>query len=739
VFGDAGLGDLNRGNVIAATFTAEELGFYGSGANVTNLNASSLSSGTVGIGRLSSPLQLLSTNYALGLTNLHGTNLIAGSVSNASIAAATIASNKLAFAVATSQQLQDATNATGGIKAGAFSLGANSINSWDDVTNYFAQGLVGYNFNGADGIFTNGIVVRSNSWPAAYTLLNGDVRLVSSNGSPYLLTKDLNSTTFTYYLGQLANLWWTNPVSAASISNLYNLSIGGSAASLTFGSTSVVTNNGNQGLRQYAGVAPTGKFTEWGPSGIFVSDATNNTTFNLSGGSATNNHVFLVKTGRKIAGTADASSLSGQLDTISFLPTGGILLATNVFVEGNLSATNGFSSGGTTFTRMPTNTPANGDVITAAGTAGYTKYAAPTGGSGGPQTNLYWDVAGTLPAVEADASGPVMYFRAHDQALRWRIDDGNSQLNGSNSISLGVTGVDVNSDIKAFYADRTGATTVGVPAGVVTVQGTVNINSAPSLTVTDNGVSTVVRSNMVQALVGSFTTTTNAGNSTIQANGVQSLVTSNRVYTGTLFADTQNVATVFYTNMFSASQSNALAWFQSDGSMVGTNIVAGGVGFSGSITNGGGTVSTFVVHDANKKLIGTAASSVLLTTLTDETGTGVAVFGTAPTFTTRLTSPQVDYTTNSGSAISPNMAVSYALLSTNLPFVMLLPTGVAAGETTVQTSVLMVTNTTAAVVVITPAAAPVKSTGTWNVTNVSSITTIVYPKVVTNMICLPIF
>jgi hypothetical protein len=85
------------------------------------------------------------------------------------------------------------------------------------------------------------------------------------------------------------------------------------------------------------------------------------------------------------------------------------------------------------------------------------------------------------------------------------------------------------------------------------------------------------------------------------------------------------------------------------------------------------------------------------------------------------------------------MNVSYAVLTTNAAFEMLLPANVDSGQTKVQTSVLMVTNSTAAAVIITPAAAPVKSSGTWYVTNVTAITTTVYPKVVTNMICFPVF
>jgi len=53
------------------------------------------------------------------------------------------------------------------------------------------------------------------------------------------------------------------------------------------------------------------------------------------------------------------------------------------------------------------------------------------------------------------------------------------------------------------------------------------------------------------------------------------------------------------------------------------------------------TASRAVFTNATSDLVPTAASAALLNSLTDETGTGVAVFGTAPTFTTRLTTPIV--------------------------------------------------------------------------------------------------
>jgi hypothetical protein len=57
------------------------------------------------------------------------------------------------------------------------------------------------------------------------------------------------------------------------------------------------------------------------------------------------------------------------------------------------------------------------------------------------------------------------------------------------------------------------------------------------------------------------------------------------------------------------------------------------------------TGTTNVTFPTSGTLYGTAASSItsaqLLSSISNETGTGVAVFGTAPTFTTRITTPQV--------------------------------------------------------------------------------------------------
>lgn len=60
------------------------------------------------------------------------------------------------------------------------------------------------------------------------------------------------------------------------------------------------------------------------------------------------------------------------------------------------------------------------------------------------------------------------------------------------------------------------------------------------------------------------------------------------------------------------------------------------------------TVSRMLATDANGLATTTAASAALLNSLSDETGTGVAVFGTTPTFTTRITTPEV----TGGTAVS---------------------------------------------------------------------------------------
>lgn len=77
----------------------------------------------------------------------------------------------------------------------------------------------------------------------------------------------------------------------------------------------------------------------------------------------------------------------------------------------------------------------------------------------------------------------------------------------------------------------------------------------------------------------------------------------------------------------------------SDGNLFVTNSgnyvkIAKDLTVSGSQTNLGITASRFVTTDANNKLVATGTSSALASTLSDETGSGAAVFGTSPSITT---------------------------------------------------------------------------------------------------------
>lgn len=73
--------------------------------------------------------------------------------------------------------------------------------------------------------------------------------------------------------------------------------------------------------------------------------------------------------------------------TLSFVSKA-VTAQANVQKANTVISTNGFSSTAANYTRMPTNTPADGQLLTAAGTAGYTKWA---DNAGGITTNFnYW-------------------------------------------------------------------------------------------------------------------------------------------------------------------------------------------------------------------------------------------------------------------------------------------------------------------------------------------------------------
>lgn len=102
-----------------------------------------------------------------------------------------------------------------------------------------------------------------------------------------------------------------------------------------------------------------------------------------------------------------------------------------------------------------------------------------------------------------------------------------------------------------------------------------------------------------------------------------------------------------------------------------------------------------------------------------------------------MTLTQTAYSTNQ-STMAPNFTLGYSFISTNAAFTFLAPTGIDTAKLTVQSTVVYVTNSTAAVVVITPPA-NCHPVGTANVTNLTRCTFECYPNLVTNVFFVQIF
>jgi hypothetical protein len=100
-----------------------------------------------------------------------------------------------------------------------------------------------------------------------------------------------------------------------------------------------------------------------------------------------------------------------------------------------------------------------------------------------------------------------------------------------------------------------------------------------------------------------------------------------------------------------------------------------------------------------------------------------------------LSASQSQYSTNV-STMAPDFKLGYSTITTNAAFTLLAPINVI--PTKAETCVMLVTNSTAAAVVITPAAGW-KSQGVWYVTNLTSITVSHYGNVITNATALPLF
>jgi len=206
----------------------------------------------------------------------------------------------------------------------------------------------------------------------------------------------------------------------------------GAAGVIVNGTQTINTNGaGSAGLDIFGGAVRIGAPAAWGQTMRLFQDW-GNSSYSLG----TNHYYIVPSTTTRILNIGqNATQLENWMK---------INLNTNVEVTGTLigrdtiTATNGFSSRSNLFTMMPTNSPTDGYSMVAAGTAGHTKWANVTGGSGAftgnPNqftvangetnivinalvTNMLNEVTGDVNFVQDD--GGVYWQKWNDTLDRW--------------------------------------------------------------------------------------------------------------------------------------------------------------------------------------------------------------------------------------------------------------------------------------------------------------------------------
>lgn len=146
-----------------------------------------------------------------------------------------------------------------------------------------------------------------------------------------------------------------------------------------------------------------------------------------------------------ILGTAGRLEINVGSSAVTVFGTGGV-------GTGHILALD-YSSGGGIYTRMPSNAPADGQVITAAGTAGYTKWAAGGGGGtpGGADREIQFNNAGAFDGdstlqLEAGTGNLIVPGTIETIGNLVISPAGNLTLgnNGQTAIEMNTGGTDIN-------------------------------------------------------------------------------------------------------------------------------------------------------------------------------------------------------------------------------------------------------------------------------------------------------
>ena len=127
--------------------------------------------------------------------------------------------------------------------------------------------------------------------------------------------------------------------------------------------------------------------------------------------------------------------------------------------------------------------------------------------------------------------------------------------------------------------------------------------------------------------------------------------------TGAVGGVTTSVANTFTAlQTFSAGISTSGGTFGTPTQLVGTNITGTATGFTASNVTTNANLTGAITSVGNGTTLGSFTSAHLRNALTDETGTGVAVFGTEPAITTSLTTPSTSFNLLNTTATTVNFA-----------------------------------------------------------------------------------
>ena len=200
---------------------------------------------------------------------------------------------------------------------------------------------------------------------------------------------------------------------------------------------------------------------------------------------------------------------------------------------------------------------------------------------------------------------------------------------------------------------KTDSTPTITPVNII-FEGATDNGHETTLTVTEP---TIDRTITLPDATGTVALTQTSVASFNGATGAVTGVSSFNGLTGAVSGVTTSVANTFTAvNTFSAGISSNGGTFGTPTQLVGTNITGTASSFTAGNVTTNANLTGAITSVGNGTTLGSFTSAHLRNALTDETGTGVAVFGTDPAITTSLTTPSTSFDLLNTTATTVNFA-----------------------------------------------------------------------------------